>query len=103
MEVSFRSPSVSEEDVQEIFDSHNIPNLIGDSPLAAAECVVEATTFDDTKFQKEPGWINGMESMEVELGSKGLVNILAQDGKLTLDLSHLTPGAVVAIEVVFFF
>ena len=53
MEVSFRSPSVSEEDVQEIFDSHNIPNLIGDSPLAAAECVVEATTFDDTKFQKD--------------------------------------------------
>ena len=53
MEVSFRSPSVSEDDVQEIFDSHNIPNLIGDSPLAAAECVVEATTFDDTKFQKD--------------------------------------------------
>ena len=53
MEVSFRSPSVSEEDVEEIFDSHNIPNLIGDSPLAAAECVVEATTFDDTKFQKD--------------------------------------------------
>ena len=53
MEVSFRSPSVSEADVQEIFDSHNIPNLIGDSPLAAAECVVEATTFDDTKFQKD--------------------------------------------------
>ena len=53
MEVSFRSPSVSEADVQEIFDGHNIPNLIGDSPLAAAECVVEATTFDDTKFQKD--------------------------------------------------
>ena len=53
--------------------------------------------------QKESGWINGMESMEVELGSKGLVDILEQDGKLTLNLSHLTPGAVVAIEVVFFF
>ena len=61
------------------------------------------TKEGDTKFQKEPGWINGMESMEVELGSKGLVDILEQDGKLTLNLSHLTPGAVVAIEVVFFF
>ena len=59
-------------------------------------------TEGETEFRKESGWINGMKSMEVEL-SRGLVNIVEHEGKLKLDLSHLPPGGVVAVEVVFFF
>ena len=57
-------------------------------------------TKDSTEFKKEEGWINGMASMEVEL-TTGLVNLEEKSGKLKLDLAHLLPGSVVAVEVGF--